>query len=279
MLAKDSVKSRMEGDGGISYTEFSYQLLQAYDFFHLAKTYGCELQIGGSDQWGNLTAGTDLIRKKLGHETPAFGWTFPLITKSDGTKFGKTADGAVWLDAAKTSPYRLYQFFVNTEDAKVTEYLRKFTFLGRAEIEALEAAHAANPGAREAHRALAREVTTIVHGADALAAALKASEILFGGSLDGVTEAIFNDVVGEVPTKDLEKARLDGAGAPIIDLVVLAGLEPSKGAARKALEAGGVYLNNVRAELTRNVTAADLQFGKYLLLRKGKKSYAVLRAS
>ncbi|RXK56575.1 tyrosine--tRNA ligase [Oleiharenicola lentus] len=277
MLAKDSVKSRMEGDGGISYTEFSYQLLQAYDFFHLKKTFGCELQIGGSDQWGNLTAGTDLIRKKLGHEATAWGWTFPLITKSDGTKFGKTASGAVWLDSQKTSPYRLYQFFVNTEDAKVCEYLRKFTFLSRAEIEPLEAAHAANPGAREAHRALAREVTTLVHGADALAGALKASEILFGGSLDGVTEAIFNDVVGEVPTKDLERAKLDGPGASIVDLIVLAGLENSKGAARKALEAGGVYLNNVRIpDHTRAVTSADLLFGKYLLLRKGKKSYAVL---
>ena len=277
MLAKDSVKSRMEGDGGISYTEFSYQLLQAYDFYHLAKTYGCQLQIGGSDQWGNLTAGTDLIRKKLGHETPAWGWTFPLITKSDGTKFGKTASGAVWLDPKQTSPYRLYQFFVNTEDAKVCEYLRKFTFLSRAEIESLEAAHAANPGAREAHKALAREVTTLVHGADALAGALKASEILFGGSLDGITEGIFNDVVGEVPTKDLEKAKLDGAGAAIADLVVLAGLETSKGAARKALEAGGVYLNNVRVDLARSVTSADLLFGRYLLLRKGKRSYAVLQ--
>jgi tyrosyl-tRNA synthetase len=279
MLAKDSVKSRLEGEGGISYTEFSYQLLQAYDFYHLCKTYGCELQIGGSDQWGNLTAGTDLIRKKLGHETPAFGWTFPLITKSDGTKFGKTASGAVWLDATKTSPYRLYQFFVNTEDAKVCEYLRKFTFLSRAEIEPLEAAHAASPGAREAHKALAREVTTIVHGADALTGALKASEILFGGSLDGVTETIFNDVVGEVPTKDLEPAKLEGVGSAIVDLVVLAGLEPSKGAARKSLEAGGVYLNNTRAELARNVTSADLLFEKYLLLRKGKKSYAVLKVT
>lgn len=278
MLAKDSVKSRMEGESGISYTEFSYQLLQAYDFFHLKKTFNCELQIGGSDQWGNLTAGTDLIRKKLGHDATAWGWTFPLITKSDGTKFGKTASGAVWLDPQKTSPYRLYQFFVNTEDAKVCEYLRKFTFLTREQIEPLEAAHTANPGAREAHRALAREVTTLVHGADALAGALKASEILFGGSLDGVTEAIFNDVVGEVPTKDLERAKLDDAGAAIIDLVVQAGLEPSKGAARKSLEAGGVYLNNVRADLTRTVTAADLLFGKYLLLRKGKKSYAVLRS-
>ncbi|MCM2275550.1 MAG: tyrosine--tRNA ligase [Candidatus Didemnitutus sp.] len=278
MLAKDSVKSRMEGDSGISYTEFSYQLLQAYDFFHLKKTCNCELQIGGSDQWGNFTAGTDLIRKKLGPDATAWGWTFPLITKSDGTKFGKTASGAVWLDPKQTSPYRFYQFFVNTEDAKVCEYLRKFTFLTREQIEPLEAAHAANPGAREAHRALAREVTTLVHGADALTGALKASEILFGGSLDGVTEAIFNDVVGEVPTKDFERAKLDGAGAAIIDLVVQAGLEPSKGAARKSLEAGGVYLNNVRVDLARTVTAADLLFGKYLLLRKGKKSYAVLTA-
>ena len=277
MLAKDSVKSRMEGDGGISYTEFSYQLLQAYDFYHLKKTFGCELQIGGSDQWGNLTAGTDLIRKKLGHEATAWGWTFPLITKSDGTKFGKTASGAVWLDPQKTSPYRLYQFFVNTEDAKVCEYLRKFTFLSRAEIEPLEAAHTANPGAREAHRALAREVTRLVHGQDALDGAIKASEILFGGSLDGVTEAIFNDVVGEVPTKDLERAKLDGTGASIVDLIVHAGLENSKGAARKSLEAGGVYLNNVRVpDHTRSVTSAELLFGKYLLLRKGKKSYAVL---
>ncbi len=295
MLAKDSVRSRMEGDSGISYTEFSYQLLQAYDFFHLRKTFNCELQIGGSDQWGNLTAGTDLIRKKLGHEATAWGWTFPLITKSDGTKFGKTASGAVWLDPQKTSPYRLYQFFVNTEDAKVCEYLRKFTFLTREQIEPLEAAHAANPGAREAHRALAREVTTLVHGAEALAAALKASEILFGGSLDGVTEAIFNDVVGEVPTKEFDKGilltpsssrnpdgsmriNIAGAGAPIADLIVHAGLEPSKGAARKSLEAGGVYLNNNRVDHTRTVTSADLLFGKYLLLRKGKKSYAVLAA-
>ena len=276
MLAKDSVKSRMEGDGGISYTEFSYQLLQAYDFYHLREAFNCELQIGGSDQWGNITAGTDFIRKKLG--VPAWGWTFPLITKSDGTKFGKTASGAVWLDATKTSPYRLYQFFVNTEDAKVCEYLRKFTFLTREQIEPLEAAHATNPGAREAHRALAREVTQLVHGADALAAALKASEILFGGSLEGISETIFNDVVGEVPTKDLEKTKLEGAGSPIADLVVQAGLAPSKGAARKDLEAGGIYLNNVRTDHTRSVTTNDLLFGKYLLLRKGKRSYAVLRA-
>lgn len=278
MLAKESVKSRMEGDSGISYTEFSYQLLQAHDFYHLRKTCQCELQIGGSDQWGNITAGTDLIRKKLG--VPAWGWTFPLITKSDGTKFGKTAGGAVWLDPQKTSPYKFYQFFVNTEDAKVSEYLRKFTFLGHAEITELEAKHAANPGPREAHKALAREVTRLVHGQAALDAALKASEILFGAEIGDTSEETFQDVVGEIPTKDLERAKLDGAGLPLIDVLVHSGLAPSKGQARKDVEGGGIYLNNVRtAEVARAVTASDLLFGKYLLLRKGKRTYTVLRAS
>jgi tyrosyl-tRNA synthetase len=277
MLAKDSVKSRMEGDSGISYTEFSYQLLQAFDFYHLRKTNNCELQIGGSDQWGNITAGCDLVRKKLG--VTAWGWTFPLITKADGTKFGKTESGAVWLDPKKTSPYRFYQFFVNTEDAKVVEYLKKFTFLSRPEIEELEAKHAANPGAREAHKALAREVTRLVHGADALAAALKASKILFGGPLDGITEDIFNDVAGEVPTTGIARVKLEGDGTPITDLIVSSGLEGSKGAARRAIEAGGIYLNNVRVtDHIRNVRPSDLLFGKHLLLRKGKKSYAVLSA-
>ena len=278
MLAKDYVKSRLGGDSGISFTEFSYQLLQANDFLHLRQAHGCELQIGGSDQWGNITAGTDLIRKKL--NATAWGWTFPLITKADGTKFGKTEGGSVWLDPKKTSPYRFYQFFVNTEDAKVAEYLRKFTFLSRPEIEELETKHAANPGAREAHKALAREVTALVHGADALTAAGKASEILFGGALDGVTEEIFNDVVGEVPTKHLEAAKLAAPGTPITDLLVHAGLAPSKGQARKDVEGGGIYLNNVRiAEIARPITTADLLFGKYLLLRKGKRTYAVLNVS
>jgi tyrosyl-tRNA synthetase len=277
MLAKDSVKSRMEGDGGISYTEFSYQLLQAYDFYHLRNTFGCELQIGGSDQWGNLTAGTDLIRKKLGSETAAFGWTFPLITKSDGTKFGKTASGAVWLDAARTSPYKLYQFFVNTEDAKVSEYLRKFTFLSRAEIEPLEAAHAANPGAREAHKALAREVTALVHGQAALDAALKASAILFGAEIGDTAEEVFRDVVGEIPTKEITAAQLAAPGLGLTDALVLAGLSQSKGQAKKDIEGGGVYINNVKcAEVAKTLTPSDLLFGKHVLLRKGKRTYAVL---
>jgi tyrosyl-tRNA synthetase len=276
MLAKDSVKSRMEGDNGISYTEFSYQLLQAYDFFHLRSAMNCELQIGGSDQWGNITAGTDLIRKKLG--SVAWGWTFPLITKADGTKFGKTEGGAVWLDPQKTSPYKLYQFFVNTEDAKVSEYLRKFTFLSRPEIEDLEAKHTANPGAREAHKALAREVTRLVHGQTALDAALKASEILFGAEIGDTPEETFRDVVGEVPTKELERAKLDGAGVSMIDVLILSGLAPSKGQARKDIEGGGIYLNNVRVgDVAKAATASDLLFGKYLLLRKGKRTYTVLQ--
>ncbi len=280
MLAKDSVKSRMEGDAGISYTEFSYQLLQAYDFLHLRQNLGCELQIGGSDQWGNLTAGTDLIRKKLGHEATAWGWTFPLITKSDGTKFGKTASGAVWLDATRTSPYKLYQFFVNTEDAKVCEYLRKFTFLSRAEIEPLEAAHAANPGAREAHKALAREVTKLVHGEAALEAALKASAILFGAEIGDTSEETFLDVAGEIPTAEVPRERLAAPGLALTDALCVAGLETSKGNARKTIEAGGAYVNNVKCDPkspNRALSEADLLFGRYVLLRKGKKSYAVLR--
>ncbi len=275
MVAKDSVRSRMEGDGGISYTEFSYMLLQAHDFYHLRKAHGCELQIGGSDQWGNITAGTDLIRKKLA--TASWGLTFPLITKSDGTKFGKTEDGAVWLDPKKTSPYKFYQFFINTEDSMVPAYLRKFTLLAKAEIEDLEAKHAANPAAREAHRALAREVTTIVHGAAARDDAVKASEIMFGGSLEGITEALFRDVAGEIPTRTIEKSRLEGPGTPLVELLVHSGLSPSKGQARKDIEGGGIYLNNVRAgEASRAVALSDLKFGHYVLLRKGKRSYSLI---
>jgi tyrosyl-tRNA synthetase len=278
MVAKDSVRSRMEGEGGISYTEFSYMLLQAHDFYHLRQALGCELQIGGSDQWGNITAGTDLIRKKLG--VHAWGLTFPLITKADGTKFGKTEDGAVWLDARKTSPYRFYQYFINTEDSMVSAYLRKFTLLSREEIEALEARHLANAAAREAHRALAREATTIVHGRGACDDAVRASEIMFGGGLDGITESLFRDVAGEIPTRALEKSRVEGAGSPLTDLLVLSGLCPSKGQARKDIEGGGIYLNNVRvSEAGRSVALADLLFGRYVLLRKGKRSYVLLEAA
>jgi tyrosyl-tRNA synthetase len=276
MTAKDSVRSRLESEGGISFTEFSYMLLQAFDFYHLRKTLECELQVGATDQWGNITAGTDLIRKKLG--VPAWGLTFPLLTKSDGTKYGKSASGAVWLDAKRTTPYRFYQFFMQADDADVVKLLKVLTFLPQAEIFALETEMKANPGARAAQKALAREVTTLVHGQPACVDAARASEIMFGGGLEGIGESVFQDVVGEIPTKDLEKAKLEGAGLTLIDALVLAGLASSKGQARKDIEGGGIYVNNLRAaEVARALSKADLLFGKYFLLRKGKRTYAVLK--
>ena len=276
MVAKESVRARMEDrEVGISYTEFSYMLLQAFDFYVLARDHGCDLQIGGSDQWGNITAGTDLIRKKLGR--PAWGLTLPLITKADGTKFGKTEAGTIWLDARKTSVYRFYQFWINTADNDVIKFLKYFTFLSREEIEALEQAHTANPGARAAHRALAKSVTDLLHGEHATQEAIRASEVLFGAPLDGISEATFNDIVGEVPTKPLEAAKLAEAGTSLVELLVHAGLGQSKGQARKDVEGGGIYVNNVReTNPQRALTAADLLFGKHLLLRKGKKNYTVL---
>jgi tyrosyl-tRNA synthetase len=278
MVAKESVRARMEDrEVGISYTEFSYMLLQAFDFMVLARDQNCELQIGGSDQWGNITAGIELTRKKLGKQV--FGLTLPLITNTDGSKFGKTASGAIWLDPKRTSVYKFYQFWINTADADVVRYLKYFTFMSAEEIAALEAKHTANPGAREAHMALAKAATDLIHGEHATAEAIRASEILFGGELKDISEATFNDIVGEVPTKEIELAKLAGAGLPLVELLVHAGLCPSKGQARKDIEGGGANINNVReASATRAVTAADLLFGKHILLRKGKKNYVVVTA-
>ncbi len=276
MVGKESVRVRMEDrEGGISYTEFSYMLLQAFDFYHLRKEHDCELQIGGSDQWGNVTAGIDLCRKKLG--APVFGLTLPLITNTDGSKFGKTAAGAVWLDPRKTSVYRFYQFWIRTDDRDVVAYLKYFTFLDRAEIEALERQHREKPEARAAHKALARAVTDLVHGPSATQDAIRASDILFGGGLEGISEASFIDVAGEAPAKEMAKTRLAGAGAPLAELLVESGLCSSKGQARKDVEGGGIYLNNIReTNWARAVTANDLLFAKHLLLRKGKRNYVVL---
>jgi len=278
MLAKESVRIRMEERGtGISYTEFSYMLLQAYDFYVLCRDHNCELQIGGTDQWGNITAGIDLCRKKLGRTV--YGMTLPLITNADGSKFGKTAAGAVWLDAAKTSVYRFYQFWVNTDDRDVIRYLKYFTFMSRDEIAALELKHNQNPGAREAHRALARAVTELIHGKSATEDAVRASQILFGGALEGITESVFMEVVGEVPTMEVARMRFDGQGTQLVELLVEAGLCPSKSQARKDIDGGGIYVNNVRqAGWQRALTTNDLLFGKYLLLRKGKKDYVVITA-
>jgi tyrosyl-tRNA synthetase len=279
MIAKESVRARMEDrDVGISYTEFSYMLLQAFDFMVLNRDHHCELQIGGSDQWGNITAGIELTRKKLGNQV--FGLTLPLITNADGSKFGKSVSGAIWLDPKRTSVYRFYQFWINTDDRDVIRYLKYFTFLTREEIESLEKQHAENPGARVAHKALAKAATDLIHGTNATTEAIRASEILFGGDVAGVNEATFNDICGEVPTKEIEKTKLDGAGIPLVELLVHAGLSQSKGQARKDIEGGGVNINNVReANAGRAVTTLDLLFGKHLLLRKGKKNYAVVTAT
>lgn len=278
MVAKESVRARMEDrESGISYTEFSYMLLQAFDFYVLCRDHSCELQIGGSDQWGNITAGIELTRKKLSRTV--FGLTLPLITNADGSKFGKTVAGAIWLDPERTSVYKFYQFWIRTDDRDVMRYLKFFTFLGRDEIEALEKQHAENPGARVAHKALAKAVTDLVHGAAATAEAMRASEILFGGELSGITESTFKEIVGEVPTKDLPMSNLNGAGLPLVEALVQSGLSASKGQARKDIEGGGVYVNNVReATAQRSVTTTDLLFGRHLLLRKGKRNYVVMTA-
>lgn len=273
MVAKESVRARMEDrETGISYTEFSYMLLQAFDFYHLRKEVNCELQIGGSDQWGNITAGTDLCRKKLG--ATCFGLTLPLITNADGSKFGKTVAGAIWLDPNRTSVYRFYQFWIRTDDRDVVRYLKYFTFLSLSEIQDLEKQHLERPEARVAHKALAKAVTDLIHGECATQEAVRASDILFGGGLEGISEATFQDIVGEVPTKALDGAALSGSGMSLIDLLVHAGLASSKGQARKDIEGGGIYLNNVRAQdVSKTVNAGDLLFEKHVLLRKGKRNY------
>src|SRR6267143_3674328 len=262
MVAKESVRARMEDrEAGISYTEFSYMLLQAFDFYHLRKEFNCELQVGGSDQWGNITAGSDLCRKKLGAQV--FGVTLPLITNADGSKFGKTVAGAVWLDPRRTSPYRFYQFWIRLDDRDVIRYLKYFTFFSREHIAALEKQQLEKPEARAAHKALAKEMTDLIHRPSATAEAIRASEILFGGELEGISESTFNDIVGEAPTKTIEKATFENS-IPLLELLVLSALCSSKGQARKDIEGGGIYVNNIReSDPQRAVRPPDLLFGKH----------------
>jgi tyrosyl-tRNA synthetase len=276
MVAKESVRARMEDrDAGISYTEFSYMLLQAFDFYHLKKEHECDLQIGGSDQWGNITAGIELTRRKL--NATVFGLTLPLITNTDGTKFGKTEAGAVWLDSARTSIYKFYQFWIRTDDRDVIRYLKYFTFLSRDQISELEKSHEENPGAREAHTALAVAMTDLIHGENATKETQQASQILFGGDLEGIGENTFNEIVGEVPTVEIEKSKLEGDGMPILELFVTSGLCQSNGQARKDLQGGGLNLNNERqSDPQAKITTEALLFGKHLLLRKGKRNYTVI---
>jgi tyrosyl-tRNA synthetase len=272
MIQRDSVRSRLEREGeGISYTEFSYMLLQALDYLHLAQTSECTLQIGGSDQWGNIVSGMDLVRRKLHRESYAL--TLPLVTKADGSKFGKSAGGAVWLDKNKTSPYVFYQFWLNTADADVETFLRLFTFLPLAEIAALTDRHARVPEHREAQRRLAEEVTRMVHGEGALQSAQRITRALFDGDLGGLAE------------HDLEQLALDGmdcttaaASVGLLDMLVESGLTTSKSAARKLIAGGGIRLNGVTVDdAEARLESADALFGRYFLLRRGKRYWHMVR--
>jgi tyrosyl-tRNA synthetase len=281
MIAKESVRARLEDrEHGISYTEFSYMLLQAYDFYRLHKDRGCAMQIGGSDQWGNITAGIELTRRMEAAEGRAqpklFGLTLPLVMKSDGTKFGKSEHGTVWLDANRTSPYRLYQFFMQTADADVVTYLKYFTLLSQDEIRALEASLQKEPGKRAAQQALAREVTRICHGDAEVVRAESATLALFGMSIRDLDEATLLDVMSDAPSTQKEKSVL-GAYA-LIDALVDSGLCASKGAARKDITAGGIYINNDRVnDAAATLKPTDLIGGSHVVLRKGKKNYHLLR--
>jgi tyrosyl-tRNA synthetase len=276
MMQKDSVRSRME-EGGISYTEFSYMLLQAKDFLELYRRTGATLQIGGSDQWGNITAGIELIRRVAAAEAHAL--TMPLVTTAAGTKFGKTEAGAVWLDPRLTSPYRFYQFWVNVDDRDASRYLRYFTLLSREEIEGYDAQLAAHPEKREAQPALAREVTTRVHGEAAARAAADVSALLFGkGDASALSKDALEALRGEVPFVELP--AIPGEGMDATDLFVAAALAPSKGAARRLLEQGGLSVNGRRLDAgSRVVRTESLLVGRHLLLRKGARDYSLVRVA
>lgn len=278
MMAKDSVRARLERtDSGLSYTEFSYMLLQAYDFVHLYEHYDCRLQAGGSDQWGNITAGIDLARRLRGAQL--FGLTCPLLTKSDGTKMGKTESGALWLSAEKTSPYQFFQYWINLDDADVGPCLRFFTELSRDEIEAVLAAQAADPGKREAQRRLARELTLLVHGEEGVQSAQRATEIFFGAEIDDLSESQLASIFADVPSSRLPKARL-ADGLTVIDALVEAGLAKTKSDARRFIQQGGAYVNNRRVgQIDATLAEADLLAGTTAVLRTGKKNYALLRFS
>lgn len=283
MMAKDSVQKRLNGEArdGLSFTEFTYQLLQGFDFLHLYKEKGCRLQLGGSDQWGNITTGTELIRRKLGGE--AFALTCPLITKADGGKFGKTESGNVWLDPERTSPYKFYQFWLNVSDADAEKYLKIFTFLTEEEISRLAEEHAADPGARPMQKRLARELTVMVHSEKDYEAAVAASEILFSNkaaeALHTLDERTLLDVFEGVPVFTVSRAELD-AGIPVLDLLaVKSQVFPSKGEARKMIQQGGVSINKEKmTDPAALIDAGALLGGKYIHVQKGKKNHFLLKA-
>lgn len=278
MMAKDSVQKRLNGEArdGLSFTEFTYQLLQGFDFYHLYMTKNCRLQLGGSDQWGNITTGYELVRRKAGGEV--FALTCPLITKADGGKFGKTESGNIWLDARYTSPYKFYQFWLNVSDADAEKYLKIFTFLTKEEIEALAAEHAQNPGARPLQKRLAREVTVMVHGEDNYNAAVEASAILFSNeareALMRLDEGTLLDIFEGVPSFSVAKADVE-AGIPLLEfLATSTKVFPSKGEARKMVQGNGVSINKEKVtDPNLNVDASMLIAGRYILVQRGKKNY------
>ena len=276
MLGKDSVKSRLDRDGGLSYTEFSYMLLQAWDFVHLSDALDCRLQIGGSDQWGNITAGIELGRRLRSREL--HGITCPLLTKSDGTKMGKTASGAIWLDAKRTSPYRFYQYWINLEDEDAGRCLRRLSAATPDEWEALDAARATNPAARETQKRLAEELTLLVHGDAGLEAARQATAIFFGAEIGGLDDAQLAEIFADVPSCEFARSTLEGDGLAFIDALVRTGLAASNSKARATIQQGGAYVNNRRVtDVGHRLRADDLAGGTTLVLRSGKKSYAVVR--
>ena len=276
MMGKESVRSRLESEVGLSYTEFSYMLLQAYDFVYLAKHHDCRIQAGGSDQWGNVTAGIDLGRRMLGQSL--FGITAPLLTTSDGKKMGKTEKGAIWLDAKRTSPYEFYQYWRNVDDNDVMRCIAFLTEIDREEYDSLAEATQADPGKRTAQNRLADWMTTLIHHDDGLATAKRASEILFGGEIGTATDATLGAIFADVPSSEVPREKLDGEGYWIVEALQTAGLVKSGGEARRAIKEGGVYINNIReTDEKKQLSPADLASETVMVVRRGKKKYALLR--
>lgn len=277
MLAKDSVKGRLDRtDSGLSYTEFSYMLLQAYDFVHLRRMYQCELQLGGSDQWGNITAGIDLARRMDGAQV--HGLTCPLLTKSDGSKMGKTESGSVWLSPDKTSPYAFYQYWINVADDDTGKCLRFLTELEQEEIEELDQSREDEPHLRKSQKRLAEALTEMVHGAEGLSSALRATEIFFGAEISGLNDAQLNQIFADVPSQEQSRQSLAEGGVSIVDALLFSGLAKTKGDVRRLIKQGGAYVNNRRVESAEaQLTLADLASESIMVLRSGKKKYALLR--
>jgi tyrosyl-tRNA synthetase len=276
MLGKESVRSRLESEAGLSYTEFSYMLLQAYDFVYLAREHGCKIQAGGSDQWGNITAGIDLGRRMLGAQL--YGLTAPLLTTSDGRKMGKTEAGAVWLSAERTSPFAFYQYWINVADDDVLRCIRYLSEIEREEYLQIENELQTNAGAKVAQKRLAEHLTELVHGASGLARALKATEVLFGAEIDSLDDTQLTEIFADVQSSEFSKNELEGEGLPVIDAFVKAGLTTSNSDSRRTIKEGGAYVNNRRVtEIEQRLTVADMASETIMVLRKGKKKYALLK--